>query len=339
MCFFKKKSKNVLVADVGGTNVNFAVLDDKFNIIFKKDLKSHEINDFSETVTEILKETQKFQIKEACFAVAGPINGERTFSQPTNITHWSVDVIKLKQKTALKKIFLINDFEAIGFAVDVMKTEQYTELTSYGRNNKGTIAIIGAGTGLGMSILADLGNNKHLPVASEGGHANIPFNDEVLEIKFQKFLTKNKLANEYETLISGRGIVNIYKFLLTQKLKHNKKIELAVKKASEEQKPAIITSVAVNEKDVLCLKVMALFVRFYAKAARNLVLTTKCSELIIAGGIASKNIVFMQAGFIESFAQHDTKQMKNILERTTILVITDYNISLYGTANALNYAI
>lgn len=332
-----KNSKNVLVADIGGTNVNFAVLDNKFNIVFKKEYKTIEVKNFTELVKNLLTELKQFNIFDACFAFAGPINRERTEGKGTNIS-WNINIDEIRIKTRLKKIFLINDFEAIGFAIDIMKPEQYSEITSYGRNSKGTLAIIGSGTGLGVGICADIGN-RHLPIQSEGGHVNIHFDmTNPLEKKLHDFLKKRKFPDEYESLLSGGGILTMYEFLLGQKLKHNKKIENNIKRAHESERPALISNAAINEKDILCMKVMDLFIRFYAKAARNLALTSLCSELIIAGGIPPRILTRFQEGFFENFVEHDVKNFRNILERTTILVITDYNISLYGAANALNYS-
>ena len=71
--------------------------------------------------------------------------------------------------------------------------------------------------------------------------------------------------------------------------------------------------------------------------SKNLAITTLCTELIIAGGIASKILPFFEQSFVEFFIQHENTQMRKILESITVSVITDYNISLYGAANALTY--
>jgi glucokinase len=216
-----------------------------------------------------------------------------------------------------------------------MKSENYLELTNLGQNSNGTIAIIGAGTGLGACILP-INNGIHTPIASEGGHVNLPIiATDKIDIQLQSFLIKKKIYKDAEDIVSGRGIVNIYKFLLTQKNKHNPKIKLEISKKLDKEKPAYITKYALEDKDELCIRTLELFIKYYARTARNFALTTMCSELIIAGGIAPKIISALQDVFVDEFVEHNVENMRKILERTPIIVLVDPDISLYGALNAI----
>jgi len=333
---FFKSEEYYLVADIGGTKTACAVIDKTGNILFKKDYVSSEIKHFTDTLIHFLQlpECKQYKIKEACIAVAGPINTERSYARLTNLD-WTVDTNSILVRTRLHKVLLINDFEAIGFSVDVLKSENYLELTNLGRNSSGTTAIIGAGTGLGVSILPYT-NGKHTPVLSEGGHVDLPIvaNDNI-DIKLQSFLIQKKKYYDAEDVVSGRGIVNIYNFLLTQKIKHDKKIRLSISKIPDVEKPAYITKYALEDKDTLCLRTLELFIRYYARIARNLALTTTCSELILAGGISPKIVSALQDMFVEEFIQHNLENMRKILERVSIIVLVDPDIGLYGALNAL----
>lgn len=336
---FFGKTKNYLVADIGGTKSTLAIIDDKYLVKVKKVYLSAEITHFTETVNNFLKEPEckKYTVREASLAVAGPINENRTYAKLTNAS-WDVDVDDIIRHTPLQKVFLINDFEAVGFSVDTLKQEQYTELTNLGSNTAGTIVVIGAGTGLGVSILPYY-KKKHVPLASEGGHVDLPIlSDDSIDVKLESFLIKKKLYKSAEDVVSGRGIANIYSFLLTQKIKHSEKIRREIAKAKMTERPAMITRHALEGKDALCLMTVELFVKYYAKMARNLALSTLCTELVIAGGIAPKILSILQDMFVEEFTQHSIEDIRKIVERTSVIVLTDPDISLYGALNALNYS-
>jgi len=333
--FFKKK-KYFLVADVGGTKTAIAIMDEKHNLLFKKIYHSSEIKQFTDTLLEFLHlpECKSYNIQEACIAVAGPINPEKNYARLTNVT-WTIDTNNILVRTPLHKVMLLNDFEAIGYGIDTLKSENYLELTNLGRNSSGTTAIIGAGTGLGMCILP-LSNGRRIPISSEGGHCDLPIiTIDKMDIQLQTFLLKKKLYKDAEDIVSGRGIVNIYKFLLTQKVKHNPKIKSDISKKSDEEKPAYITKYALEDKDALCILTLELFIKYYARIARNFALTTICSELILAGGIAPKIISALQDVFVDEFVEHDVENMRKILERIPIIVLVDPDVGLYGALNAL----
>ena len=151
----------------------------------------------------------------------------------------------------------------------------------------------------------------------------------------QSFLIQKKRYKDVEDILSGRGIVNIYNFLLTQKVKHNKKIKLAIHNVTDAEKPAFITKYALEDRDALCIRTVELFIKYYARMSKNLALTTLCSELIIAGGIAPKILSALQDVFVDEFIQHDIENMRKILERIPIIVLVDPDVSLYGALNAL----
>jgi glucokinase len=122
---------------------------------------------------------------------------------------------------------------------------------------------------------------------------------------------------------------------LTQKTKHDVKIKFEISKKSDEEKPAYITKYALEDKDALCILTLELFIKYYARTARNFALTTMCSELILAGGIAPKIISALQDVFVDEFVEHDVENMRKILERTPIIVLVDPDVGLYGALNAL----
>lgn len=324
--------KKYLLADIGATNTRFAIVNGRFEFIKKRFYKNDEI-------INIIDAMKSFAAGEhmtaACIAAAGSLNSDRTAVKLTNYG-WDMTINELS-KAMKTKVILLNDFEALGLVVDTLKKGHYVELTTKGLDISGTVSLIGAGTGLGMSImypLKDKDQKKHYPLPSEGCHSSIFFNPESrLEMDLYKHLRKRKIVIEAESLVSGRGIRTIYEFLLTKRFKHNPKLMKEIKNSKD--KPALITKYALQDRDALCIKTVELFILFYARIARDLGLKTLCTTLIIAGGIAPKILPALNDGFLEAFLQHEHVGARKLLEDMSVIVLTDPDLTLYGCFRAL----
>jgi glucokinase len=298
-----------------------------FEILFKETLFTKSANKFYDLVNEfvITSRLEGFKASEACFGVAGPVVLGKGYQKVkmTN-TKLVVDTRELKARTPLGTIFLINDFEAISHAVNTLQKTDYVTLNKGRGMRSGVRVVLGAGTGLGKNILYyHEGLQTYLPLASEGGHANLPVvSDQEFELlKFIKRKKKLKHNVVYEDVLSGEGLQYIYKFLSAKKYKSVPK-DLGAIKISKTKK----TNPCSNET-------FNWFVKFYARCARDFVLNALArGGLYIAGGIAAKNVDSFKK-FYSEFIKHDTYQ--DILKKIPIHLITNYDISLIGAAYAL----
>jgi len=322
-----------LVADIGATNSRLAIISKKSQIILKRVYSTKQY-----AIDEMIKlflnenEIRTLRISDVCIAIAGPINSARTESELTN-GKIRLEVNALKEQFKFRKILLLNDLEAAGFGISGIQENQFIELSGLSRNRTRSIAVLSPGTGLGACIVR---SDIMLPYASEAGHIDVVLTlDNSVESGLYKFLRKRKKILEYESIVSGEGLVTLYDYLNTRKIKHNPKIYSMIKKASLLDKPKLITKYALEDRDFLCLAAVELFVKFYARAARSLALTSLCSELFLAGNISITLIPILKDMFIEEFAYHDRKNIRAILEDVSVAVITDKDIVLLGAARAL----
>ncbi len=333
MGIFTRNEKNFLVADIGGTTCRIAIITTPekengkgYTIRHVRHYETKKIVQFAQVVSAFLSEqaVKSIPIHGACIACAGPVNAERTCCTGTHID-WTIDISELEAKTPLKKIILLNDFEAIGYALDILKPEQYRELTACGRTS-GTSAIIGAGTGLGMSIVPRI-TQRRLPLPSEGGSSDLLCDpSDPVEMRLYQYLKRKKISRTTESILSGRGLITLYEFFA----KNNSKI----RKLPQDQQSAFIAKNGMEGRDKAAMRALEYFIRFYARAARTLTLTSLCTELVIAGGIAPKIFPVLQEYFIESYTIHEEKSARKLLEQVTILVIIDEYAGLYGCAAA-----
>ncbi len=107
---------------------------------------------------------------------------------------------------------MINDFAALAFAVEVLAREDlHTVGPELKGLERGTITILGAGTGFGVSCLARYGD-RVVPMATEGGHIGFAPSDEE-ELAVLGVLSKRFGRVSIERVLSGPGLESLYQAL------------------------------------------------------------------------------------------------------------------------------
>lgn len=258
----------------------------------------------------------------------------------TNVK-WNVRTDELVNETSLYSAYIINDFQTIGYGINLLNPKNKNDIIPVRVKPEkvditATKAIIGAGTGLGKSILVyDEHFHAYVPIPSEGGHGDFPVYDSFEQelVNFVKNLRNITQPITYEELLSGRGLESIYMFL-----RHLKKFEAS--QFTREIDGSINKTVLISrykEQDETCAEVFRLFARFYGRCAKNFVLDALATGgLYIAGGIASKNIeIFSTKEFLNEF--ENAYRKNDILEQVPIYVIVNYDVSLYGACFAAMY--
>jgi len=340
-------SDYVLGIDIGGTNTNLAIAgicNKKPNLLFSHNYKTKKLESIIPAIEDVLNyinKNFKIEVNFACIGAAGIVSSSNDFVQLTN-AKWSVSSKKIINKTSLNFVYIINDFQAIGYGLNLLDPENKDDIYTirHGKNNfyksKSTRAIIGAGTGLGKSILTYEENfNAYIPIPSEGGHSDLPIEND-FETQLVEFIKKLRGISQplsYEEVLSGRGIESIYLYLRniekTKETKYTKEID-----ESSDKTPLISKY---RNLDEICKETFRLFTRFYARCAKNFVLDTLSrGGLYIAGGIAAKNKdIFSTEDFLNEF--ENAFNRIDLLKEIPINVITNYDVSLYGACYAAMY--
>ena len=337
-------SSYVLGADVGGTNTNISIAgikNSKPTLLFSLDFKSKELESLTPAVEEILKhayEKHNIEVNSACFGVAGAVSADEDLINLTNV-EWDISKKELSKKTSLENILFLNDFQTVGYGINLLNPKNTNDMfeiragKSYEHISRQTKSILGAGTGLGKSILIyDKDFDIYVPFPSEGGHGDFPVqnNFEMKLLEFIKDLRNISYPVTYEELLSGRAIESIYLFLRkTQKYDVTNYTEEIDK---SEDKTNLISKH--RESDETCRETFRLFAIFYARCAKNFVLDTMATGgLYIAGGIASKNReIFRSKEFLDEF--ENAYRRSHILKEVPIYIILNYDVSLYGACLA-----
>lgn len=325
----------LLVGDLGGTNSNFGVfvpIDGQYALVLSLHAKSKEVASFTELVKQIvhyLKDTYAIAITHICLAAAGPLNAERTIIKPTNLTV-VVDAQQIKDAIKNVQVYLVNDFEVIGYGLPYIDPKSIVSITNAQPRDYACKAIIGAGTGLGKCILYWSDTHKnYLPLASEGGHADFPSQSQ-RELDLVKYIQKYENWHNpisWEDILSGNGIQRMYHFL------RNANHSYTVAKQTNVHGPQPDEIFKSRLLDDYCKETFTWYTTFYARCAKDFALNTLAfGGVYIAGGIAAKNLeLFELPEFKNEFFANG--KMNAILTQIPVFVITDYNVSLYGAAH------
>ena len=205
----------ILAGDVGGTKCNialFAEKNGKLHVVFKQRFASKDFARFDLIIKEFTRQAAPHltdeKVRAAGFGVAGPVINNRIHA--TNLP-WVIDADSLSKELGVKTIALMNDLGATGHSLDHLPAEDFVVLNQGTPVEGATRALLGAGTGLGQSILFWDGD-RYRVVPSEGGHSDFaPHTDEQIELL--KFMRKRYPQVSWELILSGRGFRTIHEFL------------------------------------------------------------------------------------------------------------------------------
>ncbi len=323
----------ILGGDIGGTNTSlgiFGIKDNLPQLLLSFHFKSSELKGLEEAINETLENVAKnhgIKISKACIAVAGVLSSKKDFVKVTNL-RWDISKNILLKKTKLKKIELINDFQAVGYGINMLGRKDVATIKKGVNIPKATILVIGAGTGLGKTaMIYDEYSKSYLPLHSEAGHGDFPAQskEELGLVNFIKIQKKIKQNVSYEQVLSGQGLENVYLFLRKNKKFQATKYTKEIDKSNS--KPELISEY--KKIDNTCKAVFEMFKKIYAVFARNCALDCLPEGgIYIAGGIAPKNKEIFDKEFVRVFEEN--YKMHDVLKKIPIHLITNYNAGLLG---------
>lgn len=311
--------RTLLVGDVGGTNARFAIA----RMVDGQIALDHHESFPAEQYPTFLKGVGAFvdgcEVKPTggVIAVAGPV--EHGAIDLTN-SPWAVSETEL-QTLGLNPVKLINDFEALAWGAPVIPAENLEKLGGPEAGDPhATIAVLGPGTGFGVSALVRDAHGGEMAMPSEGGHACFPPGDTV-EDEILRILRRRYDRVSIERLICGPGLLNMHRALA----------EIDGRETHIED-PAEITKTALADPDSPCGATLARFCAILGAVAGDIALTTGArGGVYIAGGIAPRILPFLKASpFRQRFERKG--RFKDYMADIPTWVITHKHAALLGAA-------
>lgn len=317
----------VLVGDVGGTNARLAIVEldrGTARIVRKSRYASGDYPGLAPIVRRFSEEAAGLPDR-ACFAVACPVVGDDCTAP--NLP-WTINARALAAEIGVPRTALINDFVAVGYGIQLLGPSDLVTLQEGSPAPEGPIALIGAGTGLGQGFLIWQGD-RYRVLASEGGHGDFAPSGE-LQTGLLQFLRKQFGRVSWERLLSGPGIVNIYRYLVAAAVEPE---QPTVRDEMEKEDPAkVITRHGLAGTDCLSVRTLDLFCEILGAQAGNLALTIVATGgTYLAGGIAPQVAERLKSGpFLAAF--RNKGRLSELLSRIPAHVIMNPNVGLLGAA-------
>ena len=213
----------ILAGDLGGTKTVLALYrsDDPIDQPYRMEkFPSNDYDDLDSIVARFLDEAGETP-RAAAFGVAGPIVGGK--AHITNLL-WEIDPERLGRSFGIAALGLLNDLQATALAVPHLAAEDRFTLSPGIPEPDGLIAVIAAGTGLGIAFLVP-GPGGYRAFPSEGGHMSFAPRGEIEEelhafvrdrvghVSFERILFRHRRAEHlrfstrFRTL-SGAGVAS-----------------------------------------------------------------------------------------------------------------------------------
>ncbi|MFM9845401.1 MAG: glucokinase [Dongiaceae bacterium] len=312
-----------LVGDFGGSNARFAVAagDGEGGIALsaEQDLVTAAYPDVVAAARHFLGQQRIGPVQAACFAIAGPVTGDRV--ELTN-ARWRFSIAESRAALGLDHLDVVNDFSALALSLPYLKGADLERIGGGEPAANETKAVIGPGTGLGVSGLIWSGR-AWIPLKSEGGHATYsPVGEREREVG--RILERRYGHVSCERVLSGGGLVNLYEALRE-----------ITGEAAADLTPPQITAKALTADGGLCAEAVEIFCAALGTAAGSLALTLGArGGVYVGGGIVPRLLPLLRrSAFRMRF--DDKGRLTDYVRGIPAYLILRQHAGLLGAAAAL----
>ena len=319
----------LLAADIGGTKTLIGLFDrgpDRPIPTVTREYVTLDFDSFEELADTFIEETGADHIEAVCAGVAGPITG---YVARLTSAAWVADILAVARRVGDCPADLVNDLQAMAAAIPVLERREICVLQAGMAMPGGNAAILAAGTGMGQAFLHNL-QGQFVPVASEGGHADFAARTR-REIALVEELTRIHGRVEVEAVLSGRGLVNLFRFTHQSQNLRTACPEVGGDLDDQEMAPAI-SACALERRCERCVEALEMFAEAYGAEAGNLALRSMATAgVYVGGGIAPKILPALEDGrFMDAFLSKDP--MTDLLRTLPVKVILNPAAALLGAA-------
>lgn len=316
----------LVAVDIGGTHARFAIAtigdDGAIALGEPVTLQTDDHASFQTAWEEYRARMGGTLPENIAIAIAGPVGGAviRFTNNP-----WIIRPSLIPAKLGVERFTLVNDFAAVAHAVARGPEDQFLHLAGPDAPlpERGTISVLGPGTGLGVAWLRREAAGQCTVQATEGGHFDFapldPIEDAILA-RLRK--VHNRVS--VERVVSGPAIVDIYHTLAALEGKAVHDLDaIAIWTAAQ----AGTDSLAAAAMDRFCLSLGAV--------AGDVALVQGAVGVVIAGGLGYRLRDYLpQSGFAERFCAKG--RFAGLMAQIPVKLITHPQPGLFGAAAAFS---
>ena len=320
-----------LLADIGGTNIRLAWQDQPDGPLRDtRVLPCAQFPTVEAAIAAYLADVEPSmggaKIAEAAFGIANPVTGDAIHM--TNHS-WRFSQRAVRDALGLQRLVVINDFTALALALPTLTPDQLRAVGGGDAVPGNAIALLGPGTGLGVSgLVFPPGARTGVPLAGEGGHVTLAAQTR-REFDVLRILHARYGHVSAERAVCGAGLVDLYDAVR----------QLAHLDGAEVSSAAQVTELALQVQDPLALQALELFCGFLGNVAGNLALTLGArGGVYIGGGIVPRlGTWFDRSPFRERFESKGRFQ-SYLASIPCWIIDPSATPALHGAARALDMA-
>lgn len=315
--------QQLIAADVGGTYARLGLVDLAPGGVPRLRLhRRYAGADFPSLAAVLLRFAEDVRAEghdcPACavVAIAGLLQGDELLN--ANLP-WPVSLAETQRQAGLVRLHLINDFQALAWALPHVPVDQFRPLAG---EAVGTVQfpalLLGPGTGLGAA-LAMQGPEGFRVWPSEAGHAALAAATD-LELDVVRLLQRRFGHVDNERALSGTGLMHLYAALCELR-----------GAAPVFATAAELVAAAEDQRDGLAVECLDLFCQWLGSLAGDLAITFCARSVYLAGGLAGHLGRHLEAGgFMRRF--HDKGVLSSALRQVPVACIAHGQLGIIGAA-------
>lgn len=315
----------VLLADLGGTNVRFALADAGAPAPLEtSSIRRYRVAGFGSLAeaASAYRHDIGAAPRHGVFAVAGRVDGDsvRITNHP-----WLIGIEDTRRRLGLHTLRVCNDFAAMAMALTLLRDSDVRtigapSLPGVGGTPEQVFAIVGPGTGLGVGALLHR-HGRFEALQTEGGHVafapGTPEEDEVLRV-----MRARHGRVSVERVVSGTGLFNLYLALC----------EVDGSTAEAMTPEDVSARACAREPDRTCARAVAMMAELFGAAAGDFVLAYGAWDgCWLPGGLVPMLLPWLESGgFRRRF--EDKGRFAEALQRVPTVAVLYPDAGLLGTA-------
>jgi glucokinase len=313
----------LVVADIGGTHARFALarLEGASVVELGEPVVMRCAEHASlQTAWEAFGETLGRPLpRAAALAVAGPVTGDEL--KLTN-NPWVIRPALIGEKLGVDAHVLVNDFEAVAWAVGACGEDQFQHITGPAGPlpAHGTVSVLGPGTGLGVGLLVRRPDGFDV-LPTEGSHGDFAPTDAIEDAILQHFRARFRRVSA-ERVICGPGLADIHAALAALE---GRQVTPMDDKA--------LWQLALSGTDSLASAALDRFCLALGSFAGNMALAHGAGAVVIGGGLGARLAAHLpQSGFASRFCAKG--RFEALMQSLPVKLITHPQPGLFGAAVA-----
>ncbi len=308
------------LADIGGTNARFALERAPGVLDRERAWPTAGFPGFVAAAAAYLDTLAGERPQVMAVAIAAPVAGDVV--RLTN-ANWEFSIAAAREALGLQRLEVRNDFVALALALPALDASRHRQVGGGDPVAGGALALLGPGSGLGMTALLPAGG-RWTTIGTEGGHAGFAPSDE-RELSVLRYAWRRYTHVSLERVLSGPGIE-----LIHEALREHAGMEPVAMKAAQ------VTTAALDGSDASCVEAIDCFCSILGSAAGNLAITLDArGGVYIGGGIVPRLGRRLDASpFRERFESKG--RFSDAVRAMPTYVITAADATLRGAARALD---